>query len=182
MTALLFLAIPTLPYQDVTLPDGSAVSYVVDCGDPNRGAVGPFEFRAQPVPSGLFQQALVKDDKGWNDANLKVVDGQLQTTRHNDPLWPIAAPWYVSGVWMPAWVRTWHRAPYGASNNEVWPAKPALRVATNRSKLYVTVNGSPCESFYLSGNDNDVTVFVRSGEQSRLKSPNNRTSGARSPL
>ena len=61
MIALLLFS---LPFQDITLPNGSFASYVVDCGNPNKGAVGGFTFMPSPQPSGLFQQALVKGDKG----------------------------------------------------------------------------------------------------------------------
>ena len=177
LSILLSIAVQT-PYTVIYPPDGSTVVIDQNLGDPNKGAVGQFTksltgpFPPTLGPPVLFQQALCEGTKGWNDANLKIVNGLPQLYRLGDPTYPLGAPWYdysssAINKWNPAYVRVWWRAPHGAYNNEVWPAA-AFDVRGNNLDISARVIGSPSESLRVTGNGNNIKVFAVSGEQSRL--------------
>ena len=178
LSILLATVIVTTPYQVLTVPDGSHVVIDQNLGDPNKGATGAWvrsltgPLPPTPGPPVLFQQALCEGPKGWNDTNLKIVNGLPQLYRHNDPTYPIGSPWYdysspSINKWSPAYVRAWYRTPFGTYFNEVWPYA-AFDIRGNKLTIDARVIGSPSESLRVVGNDNLVRVFVVSGEQSRL--------------
>ena len=148
MIALLLALVFTAPYQDLTLPDGGSYSFTIDCGDPNAGLpVGEIQFHSYLDASGWFRYSY----NSWNGWN-----GETQ-------LDPMAVN---------VWAQPLTGKPFGNvdSLRRAWPAETgAITVRTNGSRVSATVYGSPCESVRLIGNDNVLTVYAVSGEQTLFK-------------
>lgn len=190
-----FLSLAVLPlvitpkFGDVIhLGKGEVAVIYLDCGDPNEGkVVGPYHFGAAPtIPEGtLYVQALAKGDRGWNDINVRVVDGKPSLTRHNDKEYRIAEPVYdyEKKQFKEAYWWYWKSAPVGSWNNEVWP-HAGLTLKGNGFTAFVTVLGSPSECLRIEGSDNDVTAYCVSGTQSRYMAdrPNTHIKGDRNTL
>ena len=158
--------------QDITLPEKSIKAYksiVANSNSPSKDWVFTQKGEFLAVP-GNFVQVLTVGPRGWNDTNLRVNEkGELARTRHTDPTYRIDAPWWdaVNSVWLDGYYRVWPSAPLGTWFNEVWP-KAALTIRTNNSTLFIDVSNSPSESVVVFGHNNDITLKVKSGEQSRL--------------
>ena len=171
MTVLAFFlaSVQVLPFGSVVEPPtGSAVSYYVDGGDPNKGAVtGPYYFDGEPVvPAGTkWAQALPKGSMGWHDGIFPVVDGTVKLDKEQSLGSPVYD--YSKGKFVPAYWLFWSRNPYGTWKDLVW-GKAALTVKGSRLTVYATVVGSPWQSVDVVGSNNSMLVDVRPGVQSRL--------------
>lgn len=152
----------------LALPDRSELSALVECENTNRWGKW---FDVTGGPDGLFPstfngycQFLSGDSMGWHGTTLKVYKGQAVRTTGAKRL---DKPWYdpETGKWRRGWLR-YAETVMGAYQDEVWPKEDALRIKTDRSRLWVKVTGSPSRCLYVEGDYNDVTVDVEQGEQS----------------
>lgn len=156
----------------ITLADRSTAAYKVECANTNHwGEWFPCSQGMDGWPDGYlpltngYIQFLSADDAGWHGSTLKIVNGVLQRTKPDGTR--LDSPWWTGEKWRAGYCRI-ASSVMGQSGVEVWPKEDALRVKTNRSKLYVTVEDSPSRCLYVEGDYNDVTVEVYQGQQSNL--------------